>query len=289
MFNRNQELFVASDGSVLTAGTVLDKLRAVGAEDCEILYVHSELMFGTPCHGLKRKELLQALSEVFLELHVKTLLLATYTFSFANHEPYDVNNSKTSMGVLLEYMRKLPQVVCRSEDPLLSVALIGEDKELLKDLPHHSLGADSVFDRIHRNGKAKFLIFGGEMGESLTCIHHVEKMLNVPYRYDQYFTGTIIAADGSEREETWSIQTACGGVLPRNFYEIEEDLVAQGRMKREKLGDGKVACVDEAVFYQAVVDRIGRNGCYFLKKPYTPADLTHEYKYGKNGERVTHC
>lgn len=284
-----RKLFQDADKVWYTYSDVLARLKAVGAHDCDMLFVHTDIMFGIPAREIKRREYLDALSEALISLKVPTLLLPTFTFSFPNHEVYDVKNSKTSMGVLLEHMRKRPETVYRTLDPLLSISIIGKNAELFHGLGHDSLGENSAFERIHKQGGAKFLIFGGEFGESLTYVHHVEKMLEVPYRYDQSFIGTIIDGEGREYESTQSIHTACGGVLPRCFYEIEEDMVASGSMKRARLGDGKLVCVDEAEVYDEIVRRIGENGSYFLEKPFTFEDLKHEYKYGRNGEKVTHC
>ena len=289
MFDPNVQLFQASNGDWVTAGELRQKLTEVGADDCDILFIQTEIMFGMMNRQIKRREMLNILSEILLDLKVKTLALATFTYSFPNNEDYDVANSKTSMGALLEHMRKLPQAVYRTEDPLLSITLIGEDVEAFHTLSHQSLGPDSAFDVLHRQKNVKFLMFGGEFGESFTYVHHVEKMLEVPYRYDQSFSGNIIAASGETRTETWRIHTACGGILPRCFFDLEEELVAAGCMKRASVADGKVTCVSEPEVYQAIVDKIRENPCFFLEKPYTEEDLVHEYKYGKNGERVTHC
>ena len=289
MFDPNLQLYQASDGQWITAGELRQRLIDVGAADCDMLFVQTEIMFGLPNRSLKRKELLGILSDILLSLNVKTILLATFTYSFPNHEAFDVVNSKTSMGALLEYMRKLPQANYRTEDPLLSITILGEGKEKFMDLPHNSLGPGSAFDRLHNEKGVKFLMFGGSFGESFTYVHHVEKMLEVPYRYDQSFTGEIIDAEGRARTETWSIHTACGGVTPRAFCDLEEELVTKGIMKRAAVADGKVTCVPEPEVYQAIADKIAEQPCFFIEKPYTAEDLYHEYQYGKNGERVMHC
>lgn len=283
------QLFQSADGRWTTAGELAEKLRGVIGDDCQRLFVQTDIMFGMPNRQLKRKELLGVLSELLLSLPVKTLVLATFTYSFANHQPYDVENSKTSMGVLLEYMRKLPQAVYRTEDPLLSMTLLGEDYEPLHHLSHRSLGPGSAFDLLHQAEGVKFLMFGGAFGESFTYVHHVESMLDVPYRYDQPFTGEIITPDGQTRTETRVIHTACGGVTPRCFPELEEELVSGGQMKRTAVADGKIVCVSEPDVYRAITEKIAATPCYFLERPYTQADLTHSYQYGKNGEPVTHC
>lgn len=285
----NTELFRASDGGRITASDIFSALQSVGAHECDALFVQTDISFGQLSRDIRRQELLQLLSEVLFALKVPTLLFPTFTFSFPNHQTYDVLNSKTSMGALIEYMRKLPEASYRTLDPLLSITVMGKNAELFYHLPHNSLGPGSSFDVIHHMSNAKFLMFGGEFGESFTYVHHVEKMLDVPYRYEQIFTGTVIGYDGVSRTETWSLHTACGGIVPRNFYYFEEYLTDAGYMKKTKLGDSKIVCVSERDVYREIKNMILQNPYYFLEHPYTAEDLIHEYKYGKNGEPVTHC
>lgn len=289
MNNRKIKLFQGSDGNWITPEDILDTLKKIGVQDCEVLFIQMDIVFGRPNRNIRKKELLQILADIFLELKIPTILLPTFTFSFPNNQIYDVNHSKTSMGVLIEYMRKLPQVSYRTLDPLLSLAVLGKSADNFYHLPHNSLGPGSAFDRIHHMKNVKFLMFGGEFGESFTYVHHVEKMLDVPYRYDQIFAGLIKGYDGITREESWTIHTACAGIKPRNFYYFEDYLIQKGFMKKAYLGDGKVVCVSETDVYREIENMLIQNPYYFLERPYTDTDLVHEYKYGKNGELVTHC
>lgn len=289
MLDKNIKLFKASDGKWITVGIFEDVLKKVGADKCDVLFIQTEIMFGIPNMDLRRKELLGYLSDILLKLNVKNIVLATFSYSFANNENYNINDSKTSMGALLEYMRKLPDTSYRTGDPLLSVSIIGDNPERFEPTENRSLGIGSTFDKLHHEKNCKFLMFGGEFGESFTYVHHIEKMLNVPYRYDQVFEGLIINQDGMKEKKQWYINTACKEVEPRNFYDLEDELVEKGYMEREKVGDSKIVCVSEFEAYNAIKKKIENNPYYFLQKPYDKEKLTPEYKYGKNGERVTHC
>ena len=168
----------------------------MGADACEILFVHTALLFGRPNRALGRKGYLQALYEVLLDLQVPTLVFPAFSYSFANHENYDVRRSRTSMGALVEYIRTRPEV-CRSLDPLLSLSVAGARTDLTAGRPTgHSFGPDSGFDRLHRAGNVKFLFLGADFAEHFTYIHYIEKVLEVPYRFDMFFTGNITGHDG---------------------------------------------------------------------------------------------
>jgi aminoglycoside 3-N-acetyltransferase len=286
---KNIDLFKNTDGVWSTYSDVLERLKSVGASECDLLFVHTDIMFGIPSKELKRKEYLDALYNIFLDLGVGTLVFPAFTYSFCNHESFDVRNSRTDMGVLNEYIRKQPNVK-RSLDPLLSMIVTGKQGDIFDgDLGHHSLGEGGGFDRIHHTPDVNFLFLGAEFSEYFTYVHYVEKMMNVPYRFDMPFTGTIIDYDGNAYEDTHYIHTGCGGVTPAPFYHFKEHLLCNGMMRTARLGDAEITCLSEEDAYREIKGKLQENIHYFLERPFAPADLTHEYTFGKKNERVMHC
>lgn len=91
-------LFSDSNGKIYSAQDVYHSLRDIGAGDCDSLFIHSDVMFGSPLPGFKRREYLSTLYQVVERLGVKQIIVPTFTYSFCNNEDYDVLNSKTSMG-----------------------------------------------------------------------------------------------------------------------------------------------------------------------------------------------
>ena len=126
----NQLLFTDSNQKKFTCQDVLERLRSIGAGDCEILFIHTDILFGRPNPELGRRGYLQALYQILLDLHVPTLIFPSFTYSFPNREVYDVRSSRTSMGALIEYIRKQPGVR-RSLDPLLSMIAVGKRTDLM--------------------------------------------------------------------------------------------------------------------------------------------------------------
>lgn len=284
----NGGLFSDSAGRLWRRDAVLERLKAVGAADCKILFVHTDLLFGRPDRALGRKGYLEALYEIFLALHVPTLVFPAFSYSFANGEDYDVRRSRTSMGALIEYIRTRPEAR-RSLDPLLSLAVVGERTDLAAGGPgDHSFGPDSGFARLHQAGDVKFLFFGAEFAEHFTYVHYIEKVLEVPYRFDMSFTGNITGYDGRTFRHTHAIHTQCGGVKLKSVEFLKRELTAAGLLKVERLGDGELACISEETIFQEVAGRIQKNP-FSLVEPYTERDLTHIYTFGREGERVTHC
>ena len=282
-------LFCDSSGSWYTDKDVKDRLLKVQAPDCDVLFVHSDMGFGLPARGLSRNEYLGRFFQLIAETGVKTIIYPTFTYSFCNGEDYDVRSSKTSMGALNEYARKVAGNN-RSLDPLLSVVVFGEQPErFIKPQTCHSLGANSIFDILHHTPNVKFLFFGAEFSNCFTYVHYVEKMLDVPYRFDMPFEGKITDWEGNFFERQQYIHTACEKIKPVDFYHFKDFLIENGCLRVEKLGDREIATISEPDAYYWIKTKIAERMDYFLAKSFTDADLAHKYTYDRANGRITHC
>jgi len=281
-------LFTDQHGIDYYAEDVYNALKNVGANECETLFIHSDIMFGTVPKGFKRKEYLSILYSVINDLKVKNIIVPTFTYSFCNQEDFDVNKSVTSMGAFNEYIRK-QQDRYRTLDPLLSLSVPVSLKDKFDCISNHSLGEGSGLDIVHKLSDVKFLFMGTHMGECFTYLHYIEKMKEVPYRFDLGFNGKVIDYNQEERNIKQYIHTACFGVKPKNFYDFEEQLISDSKMKKCILADSFLECVDEKVVYKEIVDALERDINTFLEKPFTNADLIKKYTKGIDGERITHC
>ena len=149
----------------------------------------------SPNPKLSRNELLAAIYQTLRGLATPTLCVPTFTFSFCNGEDYDTTRSKSRMGMLNEFIRRQPEAV-RSVDPLMSVAVVGPDRDLAENLGQ----SDSVGKEIRpsiklsRRTGVKFLFLGVRLGDCFTYMHYLEWIAGVSYRYDREFTGKITHA-----------------------------------------------------------------------------------------------
>lgn len=260
------KLFRTAQGHWVTQGELLDRLKEVRADECEFLFIHSEMSFGAPNPELKKKELLGAVVETIRELGVPTCGVPTFTFSFCNGEEYNVQKSRSKMGVLNEYVRRLPEAK-RSADPLMSVALMGREMNLIDALSRHSIGEDSFFDRVHRHCGARFLFLGVNFYKCFTYLHYVEERERVPYRYDRDFTGNITDGDRTY-EDTYKLFVRYQGVEPGSSDKFEKLMLERGDLLRVPCGDNFVTTIEEPVAYQAICDRLDKDIDYFLEAPY---------------------
>lgn len=250
----------------VTTSTLLRCLESVDAGDCRLLYVHSELSFGKPNPELGKTGLLQAVVETLQALGVPTIVVPTFTFSFCNGVGYDVTGSRSKMGALNEYIRRLPEAE-RSIDPLMSAAALGADKQVVRNLGHHSIGADCTFDKIHKAGNARFLFLGVAAAKCFTYTHYVEERLRVPYRYDREFTGSITDSD-RRYDDTYTLYVRYNGVVPGSSTKFEDFMVREGLMKKVACGDNFVSSIAEPVAYDTIAGKIREDANYFLAEPY---------------------
>ncbi len=277
-YNRELELFTYNNESV-TYGDILDALRAVDADKCDVLLLHTAMKFGTIAKGLKRKELCEIMYDIICQLGVKTLVFPTFTFSFANKEDYDVRQSKSPMGMLNEYVRKREDSV-RSLDPLLSVCVVGENKSLAEVSGDSSMGKGSFYDRLHNTDNVRIAFLGADELICNTHLHYVEECVNVPYRYHLSMTGNIIDPDGVVSTDTHKLFVTYRDVITGGHREFYDELISENRMKKVFVGSSSVSCFREPDIYEHEKKYLEKDISYFLAEPYDTHPLVKEFEYG---------
>ncbi len=259
----NINLFKLQDGSWITNQNLEEQLKKLGAQDCNVLFVHTALNFGIPNQALRPKELLAELLEILRRLNVETLCMPTFTFSFCNGKSYNPQTSKSQMGALNEYFRK-QEGVLRSNDPLMSVAIEGKDTRLVTEIGHHSIGENSTYDMIHHTDGVKFLFLGPRIGDCFTFMHYLEWLYEVDYRYSRTFRGSVIEG-GKEAIEAYDLFVRYNGVFPNDkSFAYEDKMVAEGAAKRLKIGYGNISVVAEKEGTRYYRDCLIKDPHYFV-------------------------
>ena len=240
----------------VNAAHMREALLGVGAADCDVLYIHTDMTFGLP--ALKRGVLLAELLGILEGLGVTTLVFPTFTFSFCNHEPFDVQNTRTPMGALNEYARKTGRGR-RSPDPLLSVYVLGDALNLVDNLGPYSIGENSNYDRLHVCGKeVKFHFFGADMRECFTYTHYMEAVIGVPYRYNREFTGTIIDSGKTASSRVWLYSSYANCRLNPEPV-VHNAMHKLGQLRTAVVGDGHLCCFREKDAYATISQLLDKN------------------------------
>jgi aminoglycoside 3-N-acetyltransferase len=256
-------LFYTKSGGRVTNKMMLETLLSIGADQCDVLFIHTALSFGQPNPQLKKSELLGALLDVIKALGVKTVCMPTFTFSFCNGVDYNPQTSVSRMGVLNEYFRKQEGVV-RSIDPLMSVALMGDDKDLVEGIGHSSCGANCTFDKLRHRDNVKFLFLGPKIGDCLTYMHYLEWLYSVDYRYERRFVGNVIV-DGVSHKEEYDLFVRYKGVIPNAAsYIYEQQMYDMGLAKKVPCGEGTISLVDKDAATTHYKKCLDENPYYFV-------------------------
>lgn len=272
-------LFKDKTGSSIINNQISDSLKNLGADKCDVLYVHTALNFGIPM--VKKLCLLEELYLIFIDLAVPTLIFPTFTFSFPNKEDFDVQNSKTPMGLFNEYFRN-QQNVTRSIDPLMSNALLGKNVEFVTDIGKNSCGKESTFDLLHKTElNVKFLFFGTHVGDCFTFMHYIEDKLKVPYRYERQFFGNIINND-IVYTDTYNLCVRYSNVFPGPGSYIYENILLEREIaKKITLGDTQITIVPEQAAFIIYQDIIQAYPSFFISAPFNEKEKTTNFNVEK--------
>ncbi len=259
-------LFESASGPVSTVD-LREALLRVGADECDVLYIHSGLTFGTPAAGLKRRDLLMEILAALRNLQVSTICMPTFTFSFCNGESFDRQNSKSQMGALNEFFRVQPDAE-RSLEPLMSVAAIGRDLDLVRDLGEQSIGKDSTFDKLAHRANVRFLFLGVRPGACFTYMHYLEWKARVPYRYDREFSGQVID-NGVESTQSRKLFVRYNGVFASEAsFTYEEELAKLGHLSETPLGSSSVSSMPLRESEDVYLQLLAANPDYFITEPF---------------------
>lgn len=269
------QLFQDTKGKIYTLEDVILSLKKLEAHNADILYIHTDIGFGKPL--LKRKDFIAKLYEAIISLGVKTLIFPTYTFSFCNKEDFDIKESKSRMGMLNEYVRTRENSY-RTEDPLLSVCVIGEIPQEFISLSKNSCGKESSFEIMSKSDNNKFLFFGAKPTECFTFMHYVEDIYKVPYRYNKEFTGNVIK-NGITKKETYILCTLYDTVIPSVDISFQDNLENKKILKRLPLGEKELMIIKGKSAFEEIKKCFDKDINILLARPYDKYDLGKSYDY----------
>lgn len=275
----NLNLFKFGDNQWVTAEDIRNALLKVKADQCKILFLHTDLSFGALNPAVKRRQLCEILYEIIMSLGVETVVFPTFTFSYGNKEDFDVRTTPTKMGMLNEYVRKLPNAK-RSVDPMMSVVVFGNEKNLLNVTGVKALGEGSIFDNLHNAEGVRFVFLGTRFGLCGTHMHYVEEKLRVPYRYDMDFYGHVTDYDGNTKEDHRILYVKYRDILPCVPQWFEDMLVEKGYMEYAPLGATYVFSITEEDMYREVSQALTKDVNVFLAEPYDTHPFVKDYHYG---------
>jgi len=121
----------------------------------------------------------------------KTLVVPSYSMSFARTRVFDVLRTKSDIGALPDEAIKHPGMR-RLPKPMNSYMVIGPRAEEFLSLPCRTAwGHDGAFGWMDKVN-ARFCVLGVRWHEACSLYHYAEELERVPYRYFKRFAGDLL-------------------------------------------------------------------------------------------------
>ena len=252
-----------ADGKKVYYSDFVNALREAGVKKGDTIFVHSDISLFGKLQTSDRDLLFGSLVDSLKESvgNEGTIIMPTFSFSFSKNQPYDVENSKSTVGVLTEFFRN-QQDVSRTIHPNHSAAVWGKHKKYLMDISKDTFDEGSIFGKLHQL-KGKLVFFGVTLTNSCTFIHYIEQMHGVPFRYIKKFKGRIIE-DGKEYEDEFSFycKYLCFFV---SMLKLEKHLLEKGLLKEVRVGKGVISMIDADDMFKEAYKLLDEDIYFFLK------------------------
>jgi aminoglycoside 3-N-acetyltransferase len=260
------DLFIHNKQAV-SAQHIADALRKVGVAQGDTVFVHSSIMHFGMLATAHRSQVLLAIATTLQQAvgNEGTVIVPTFSYSFTKNEVFDVQNTKSTVGDLSNFFRKMPDVV-RNEQPLFSVAAWGRHKDAILQIGTHTFDERSIFGIIHQKLNAKILMLGAAFYDHCSFMHHIEYMAGVPYRTPKNYTGIVIKADGSRYQTTTQFTVRDLVLNPIiNGTNLKNHLKKMGAFVETPLGAGNIELVHTTPLYSEGYELICQNPYYLLQ------------------------
>lgn len=159
-----------------------------------------------------------------------TLLFPTFNWDFCQGAAFDYYKTPVKTGALSKAALKREEFA-RTEHALYSFAVWGKDREkLLANKNVNSFGPGTIFEYMYEKN-AKVMVIGIGPLKGTTYIHHVEQMVEVPYRYNKEFTADYTDKDGNTAKRTYCMYVRDLEMDPKHingFEPLAEKMIGEG-------------------------------------------------------------
>jgi aminoglycoside 3-N-acetyltransferase len=239
---------------------IIEALRSLNIKKNDTIFCHSNIVnFGLPKQGLDGERLANIFFDSFFKILGKngTLILPTFSYSFAKHEIYDPNKSRTICGFFPEVIRKIKKDFCLYPDPNLSCIIFGKHKQYLSRLDDkNSYGKYSLFSKfLHLKGK----ICNLNLDAGSTFLHFLERKLKIKYRFDKNFKGKIKNNNAAKLDRFTLFVLYKKTKKKVSFKRFTEYAKSKKLYKEYKLGRGKIGLIKSIDCYKILKENIIKN------------------------------
>jgi len=235
-----------------------------------ILFIHARLK------GLKEKtkvldDSYEAVSKLLLdaftkEFHPKTILVPTFTYSFTDSGIYHRVFSKSEVGRFSEEVRRKFSRY-RTPDPVFNV-VDTSDHLVKKDAIDYTnaFGSGTLYDYLDEEN-AMIINFDLPKPIISTQLHHIEKINDVPYRFDKTFEGIVYNDEGDYHEITYDYFVRDLDIDPKwDREKIRRKLIDDGALQVTEKNGIEVTCVSAQEKREIISEEIKKDPEFLIQK-----------------------
>lgn len=258
-----QSLFSKTEKGEYKVGDLLDALGVLGIRKGDTVCVHSQIYsLGIP--GMPRTEYMNMILKVLKEAvgEEGTLIMPAFSYSFCEKQVFDVQKSKSTVGVLTEFFRN-SEDVSRTVHPIFSFSVWGRRREEFMDIGKDAFSMDSVYGKMIESND-KIVLLGVDKG--YTIYYLAEESIGVSHRFFKSFSGLVREGD-KEYILTVPYYVRClDKRSEENPQRVSAYLLEKGIEKKVPFGWGSISSFLCRPMYESVVEKLKEDETYFLKE-----------------------
>ena len=257
-----QTLFSKTSEAEYKVCDLLDALRELGIRRGDTICVHSQI-YSLGKAGMLRNDYLNMILKVLKEAVGEngTIIMPAFSYSFCDKQIFDVQESKSTVGILTEFFRN-SEGVSRTVHPIFSFSVWGRRKKEFLNIGLDAFSMDSVYGKMIQ-GNDKMVLLGADKG--YTIYYLAEESVGVSHRFFKYFSG--IVRDG-EKEYDMTVPYYVRHLDKRSEEDpqkVSEYLLKKGIEARVPFGWGNISSFQCKNMYESIVEKIKEDESWFLK------------------------
>ena len=191
-----------------------------------------------------------------------TISFPTFSYSLVRTKKiFSLKDTPSETGVLTEYLRKKRGSI-RQVHPYSSVTSLGKNaKFICKNNSNHAYGYDSPFHRLYELN-AKYVSLGIKPNLVCSLSHHIETILNVPYRFTKEFSHLVRLKNGKKKKQKFYLYVLYNYLrkIPRNKNKkIFKNFQKKNKIYKVKCGTGFIYCYSIKKFQDTTVSLLKKD------------------------------
>lgn len=260
--SERQSLFSKTEEKEYRVSDLQDALCKLGIKTGDTVCIHSQIYsLGIP--AMPRNEYLNMILKVFKEAvgDDGTVIMPAFSYSFCEKQIFDVQHSKSTVGLLTEFFRN-SRDVSRTVHPIFSFSVWGRRRKEFMEIGPDAFSMDSVYGKMIQ-GNDKMVMLGADKG--YTIYYLAEESIGVSHRFFKNFSG--IVRDG-EKEYELTVPYYVRHLDKRseeNPQIVSAYLLDKGIEKKVPFGWGSISSFLCKPMFESIAEKLKEDEAFFLK------------------------